>query len=51
MFDGKWVKKKQQVTCLRKKAAFQREGCRELLQVTNAYMNISLLALHYMYHI
>ena len=48
---GKWAEKKQKATCLRKKAAFQRDECRELLQVTNAYMNISLLALHYMYHI
>ena len=36
MIPGKWVKTKRKVTCLRKKAAFQREGCRELLQVTNS---------------
>ena len=43
---GKWAEKKQKATCLRKKAAFQRDECRELLQVTNAYMNISLLAFY-----
>ena len=50
---GKWAEKKQKATCLRKKAAFQRDECRELLQVTNAYMNISLLAFYvyiYIYH-
>ena len=46
IFDGQMSREETKSHLSSEKAAFQRDECRELLQVTNAYMNISLLAFY-----